>query len=157
MMSARLPALLLALVCSGAAAAPLGLKELRALAQYEGDVAAALKQHGFTAYGEPVRAAGYEERNYADTAKNPRNVAVIRAEGARRHESRLTYDTYDIPEARRLQQGIERAGFRMTDEGEVARARYRLYRHRDGSEIQINLPKRRHATVGFVFYRDKAE
>lgn len=156
-MKTCLSALLLAAVCSAAVAQPIGLKQLRELAQQEGDMAAALKQHGFSAYGEPVRSAGYEERNYADTAKNPRNVAVIRASGARRHESRLTYDTYDIPEARRLQQAIERAGFRLTDEGEVARARYRLYRHRDGSEIQINLPKRRHATVGFVFYRDKAD
>ena len=156
-MKIRLSVLLLAAVCTAAAAAPISLKQLRELAQHEGDMAAALQAHGFTAYGEPVRTAGYEERNYADTAKNPRNVAVIRASGARQHESRLTYDTYDIPEARRLQQSIERAGFRMTDEGEVARARYRLYRHRDGSEIQINLPKRRHATVGFVLYHYKTE
>lgn len=157
MMRSCLLAILSAVCCAAASADPLNLKQLRTLSQQEGDISAALQQHGFSAYGEPVRSVDYEERNYADQARNPRNVALIRASGARRHESRLTYDTYDIPEARRLQQAIERAGFRLTDEGEVARARYRLYRHRDGSEIQINLPKRRHATVGFVFYRDKAD
>ncbi len=145
--------MLAAMLAQAAVAAPLNLKQLRQLAAAEGDISAQLAPHGFKAYGTPIQAHQYRERNYADDAKHPRNISVVVGEGSRRHESRLSYDTYDIPEARNLQNNIERAGFKVVDEGEVARARYRLLRHRDGSEIQINLPKRRGAAVGFVFYR----